>query len=177
MTTALVRTRTATLDDVEPVVALHARCSPATLHHRFHVPVPDVHDRLVRRLIAPPGGWSVLAEQRGQLVGLGCAGPLSRTELEVGLLVDDAHQGSGVGSRMLRELAREGRLRGYRAIICLAESDNASVLPTVRRAGLDGDATVVDGLLAIVVPLPVWPGAAPPGLAAPSPSPAARRGP
>jgi hypothetical protein len=43
------------------------------------------------------------------------------------------------------------------AIICLAESDNASVLPTVRRAGLDGDATVVDGLLEIVVPLAVWP--------------------
>ena len=117
----------------------------------------DVHDRLVRRLIAPPHGWSVLAEQCGQVVGLGCAGPLSRTELEVGLLVEDAHQGSGIGSRMLRELAREGRLRGYRAIVCLAEADNESVLPTVRRAGLDGVGTLVDGLLEIVVPLPVRP--------------------
>ena len=157
MTTALVRTRTATLDDVEPVVAMHARCSPATLHRRFHVPVNDVHDRLVRRLIAPPHGWSVLAEQCGQVVGLGCAGPRARTEREVGLLVEDAHQGSGVGSRMLRELAREGRLRGYRAIVCLAEADNESVLPTVRRAGLDGVGTLVDGLLEIVVPLPVRP--------------------
>ena len=157
MTTALVRTRTATLDDVEAVVALHARCSPETLHRRFHVPVTEVHDRLARRLIAPPRGWSVVAEQCGQVVGLGCAGPLSRTELEVGLLVEDARQGSGVGSRMLRELAREGRLRGYRAIICLAESGNESVLPTVRRAGLDGVATLVDGLLEIVVPLPVRP--------------------
>ena len=157
MTTALVRTRAATLDDVEPVVALHARCSPETLHRRFHVPVTEVHGRLVRRLIAPPRGWSVVAEQCGQVVGLGCAGPLSRTELEVGLLVEDARQGSGVGSRMLRELAREGRLRGYRAIICLAESGNESVLPTVRRAGLDGVATLVDGLLEIVVPLPVRP--------------------
>lgn len=157
MTTALVRTRTATLDDVEAVVALHARCSPETLHRRFHVPVTEVHDPLARRLIAPPRGWSVVAEQCGQVVGLGCAGPLSRTELEVGLLVEDARQGSGVGSRMLRELAREGRLRGYRAIICLAESGNESVLPTVRRAGLDGVATLVDGLLEIVVPLPVRP--------------------
>ena len=157
MTTALVRTRTATLDDVEAVVALHARCSPETLHRRFHVPVTEVHDPLACRLIAPPRGWSVVAEQCGQVVGLGCAGPLSRTELEVGLLVEDARQGSGVGSRMLRELAREGRLRGYRAIICLAESGNESVLPTVRRAGLDGVATLVDGLLEIVVPLPVRP--------------------
>jgi len=154
MTTALVRTRTATLDDLEPVVAMHARCSPTTLRRRFHVPVPEVHPRLVRRLIEPPRGWSVVAEQCGQVVGLGCAGPLSRTELEVGLLVEDAHQGSGVGARMLRELAREGGLRGYRAIICLAEPDNESVLPTVRRAGLDSVATVVDGLLEIVVSLP-----------------------
>jgi hypothetical protein len=55
---------------------------------------------------------------------------------------------------MLRELAREGGVRGYRALICLAEADNGSVLPTVRRAGLDGVATIVDGLLEIVVSLP-----------------------
>lgn len=153
MTTALVRTRTATLDDLEPVVAMHTRCSPTTLHRRFHVPVPEVHPRLVRRLIEPPRGWSVVAEQCGQVVGLGCAGALSGTELEVGLLVEDAHQGTGVGSRMLRDLAHEARLRGYRTLVCLAEADNESVLPTVRRAGLDGVATVVDGLLEIVVPL------------------------
>jgi len=155
MTTALVRTRTATLDDLEPVVAMHARCSPTTLRRRFHVPVPEVHPRLVRRLIEPPRGWSVVAEQCGQVIGLGCAGALSGTELEVGLLVEDAHQGTGVGSRMLRDLAREARLRGYRTLVCLAEADNESVLPTVRRAGLIGIATVVDGLLEIVVPLPV----------------------
>ena len=31
------------------------------------------------------------------------------------------------------------------------------MLPTVRRAGLDGVPTLVDGLLEIVVPLPVRP--------------------
>jgi len=154
MTTALVRTRTATLDDLGAVVAMHARCSPTTLHRRFHVPLPRVPDRVVRRLLDPPRGWSVLAEQCGQVIGLGCAGPLSGTELELGLLVEDAHQGSGVGSRMLRDLAGEARLRGYRTLVCLAEPDNESVLPTVRRAGLDGVTAVVDGLLEVVVPLP-----------------------
>ena len=154
MTTALVRTRTASRDDVEPVVAMHARCSPRTLHRRFHVPMTDVPESLVRRLTEPPRGWSVVAEQCGEIVGLGCAGPLSPTELEVGLLVEDANQGTGVGSRLLRDLAHEARLRGYRTLLCLAEADNESVLPTVRRAGLDGVAAVRDGLLEIVVPLP-----------------------
>ncbi len=154
MTISLVRTRYATLDDVEAVVALHARCSPDTLRRRFHAPVTSVPERLVRQLVAPRGGWSVLAEQCGGLVGLGCAGPLSPTRLEVGLLVEDAHQGTGVGSRMLRELAGDASARGYRDLVCLAEPDNDSVLPTVRRAGLEGVPSWVDGLLEVVVPLP-----------------------
>ncbi len=154
MTTSLVRTRHGTLDDVEAVVALHTRCSPETLRRRFHVPLPAVSGRLARQLLAPPRGWSVLAEQCDELVGLGCAGPLSATRLEVGLLVEDACHGSGIGSRMLRELARDARVRGFRDLVCLAEPDNGSLLPTVRRAGLEGVPSWVDGLLEVVVPLP-----------------------
>jgi GNAT superfamily N-acetyltransferase len=154
MTTSLVTTRYATFDDVEAVVALHARCSPDTLRRRFHVPIASVPERLVRQLVAPRRGWSVLAEQCGDPVGLGCAGPLSQTRLEVGLLVEDAHQGTGVGSRMLRELALDASARGFRDLVCLAEPDSASVLPTVRRAGLAGVPSWADGLLEVVVPLP-----------------------
>jgi L-amino acid N-acyltransferase YncA len=157
MTTALVRTRPATLDDVPAVVALHDRCSAETLRRRFHVPVSHVPPRLARRLVAPPHGWSVLAEQCGEVVGLASAGPLSRTTVEVGLLVEDLSQGTGVGSRMLRELAEEAAARGFRALVCLAEVDNESVLPTVRRAGLGGVPTHVDGLLEVVVALPGQP--------------------
>jgi GNAT superfamily N-acetyltransferase len=134
---------------------MHARCSPATLHRRFHVAMTHVSPRLARRLVVPPGGWSVVAEQGELLVGLGCAGPLSSTELEVGLLVEDRHQGTGIGSGMLRDLADEGSARGFRTLVCLAEPDNESVLSTVRRAGLEGDPSWVDGLLEVVVPLPV----------------------
>ena len=154
MTTALVRTRPATLDDVPAVVALHDRCSPETLRRRFHVPVSHVAPRLARQLVAPRDGWSVVAEQCGEVIGLGCAGPLSRTTLEVGLLVEDLSQGTGVGTRMLRDLAKEATARGFRTLLCLAEADNESVLPTVRRAGLDGVPTLVDGFLEVAVPLP-----------------------
>jgi L-amino acid N-acyltransferase YncA len=154
MTTSLVCTRLATPGDVDAVVALHARCSEETLHRRFHVPVSHVGERLARQLVSPRHGWSVLAEQCGQVVGLACAGPLSPTLLEVGLLVEDRHQSTGIGSRMLRDLSRDAHARGYRSLLCLAEPDNESVLPTVRRAGLEGTPAVVDGLLEVVVPLP-----------------------
>jgi L-amino acid N-acyltransferase YncA len=156
VTTALVRTRTATLDDVAAVVALHERCAPETLRRRFHVPVLHVPARVARTLVEPPGGWSVVAEQGGAVVGLGCAGPVGAEDpgaVEVGLLVEDLSQGTGVGSRMLHDLAREAASRGFRRLVCVAEPDNCSVLPTVRRAGLVAEPALVDGLLEVVVPL------------------------
>jgi len=153
MTTALVRTRVATEDDVAAVLALHERCSAQTLEQRFHAAVPGISLRLARRLVLPPGGWSIVAEQCGQVVGHGCAGRLSDAGVEVGLLVDDAFQGSGIGSRLMRDLAQGAAERGFGSLVCEVEPDNESVLPTVRKAGLDPQTRYVDGVLEIVVPL------------------------
>lgn len=153
MTTSLVRTREATADDVGAVHALYENCSPHTLEARFHVPVARVGERLVRALVTPRDGWSVLVEQHGEVIGHGCAGPLSPTRVEIGLLVDDAFQGTGVGSRLVRELAASAAARGYLSMVCYVAPDNESVLPTVRRAGLHGIVADVDGLLEIDVPL------------------------
>jgi GNAT superfamily N-acetyltransferase len=152
-TTTLVRTRYAGVGDLQQVLAMHRRCSPETLHRRFHVPMPEVPERLVRRLLSSTTTWSLLAEQRDEAVGLACAGPLSPTEVEVGLLVEDAHQGTGVGTRLMRDIATEARLRGYTGLICSTQPDNDSVIRTVRRAGLDGVPTWSDGLMEIAIPL------------------------
>jgi len=154
MTTTLVRTRHATRHDVPRLVALHHRCSPDTLHKRFHVPVTAVTPRLVEQLVEPPGGWSVVAEQHGDLVGHGCAGPLEPRVVEVGLLVEDARQGTGVGVRLTRDLALEATRRGFETMVCLAQPDNEAVLRTVRGAGLRCTAVRRHGLLEVRVSLP-----------------------
>jgi GNAT superfamily N-acetyltransferase len=153
MTTSLVRTRHASADDVGAVLDLYERCSPQTLELRFHVPVTRVTEGVVRQLVEPPDGWSVVAEQGEELVGHGCAGPLSPSRVEIGLLVDDAFQGTGVGTRLVRDLATSARERGYSAMVCSVAPDNASVLPTVRRAGLEALSTYADGLVEIEIPL------------------------
>jgi ribosomal protein S18 acetylase RimI-like enzyme len=154
MTTSLVRTRLATVEDVRSVGALYDRCSAQTLQRRFHTPVWNLSDRMVRRLISPPDGWSLVATRGQEVVGHGCAGPVSPTTVEVGLLVDDACQGTGVGTRLMRDLAGSAAERGYASLVCLVEPDNESVLSTVRRAGLAGVPSYVDGLLEIDVALP-----------------------
>jgi GNAT superfamily N-acetyltransferase len=153
MTTSLVRTRLAGPDDVDAVQALHDRCSPDALHRRFHVPTTRVSRRAVEQLVAPPRGWSLVAEQCDEVVGLGCVGELSPDALEVGLLVEDAQQGRGIGARLLRDLASEAAARGYRHLLCVAQPDNEAAVATVRRAGLSSRQELSDGLLEIVVPL------------------------
>jgi ribosomal protein S18 acetylase RimI-like enzyme len=153
MTTSLVRTRHASADDVGAVLELYERCSPHTLELRFHVPVARVPARVVRDLVQPPDGWSVVAEQGEEVIGHGCAAPVSTSRVEIGLLVDDAFQGTGVGTRLLRDLAASATERGFTTMMCSVAPDNVSVLPTVRRAGLDGLSTYVDGVVEIEIPL------------------------
>lgn len=153
MTTSLVRTRHATVDDVPAVLEMHERCSLQTLEHRFHVPVTRLTERLVRSLVTPPHGWSIVAEQGDEVVGHACAAEIAPARVEVGLLVDDAFAGTGIGTRLMRELAVVAASRGYLSMLCAVEPDNESVLPTVRRAGLEAVTSYVDGVIEIDVSL------------------------
>lgn len=153
MTTTLVRTRQAAADDLADVISLFERCSPATLESRFHVPVRRVPERVVRALLAPPGGWSVLAHQGQEVVGHACAAPVGAAAVEIGLLVDDAFQGTGIGTRLVRDLATTARERGYGLLTCTVSPGSDAVLSTVRRAGLDGVSRYDDGVVEIEVPL------------------------
>ena len=153
MTTSLVRTRRATDEDVAGLQDLYDRCSPHTLERRFHIPVSRVSPGLVSELVTPRRGWSMLAEQGEEIVGHGCVGETSADRVELGLLVDDAFQGTGVGTRLMRDLAAAAAQRGYRSLVCCVAPDNPSVLPTVRRAGLPHVSSYVDGVVEIEVPL------------------------
>lgn len=153
LTTSLVRTRDTTPDDVGAVASMYRRCSPATLEQRFHVPMTSVPERVVRHLVTPPDGWSLIAEQGAEVVGHGCAAPTSRTSVEIGLLVDEAFQGTGVGTRLVRDLAAGARSRGYGSMVCSVVPDNEAVLRTVRRAGFDGVPRWVDGVVEIDIAL------------------------
>jgi GNAT superfamily N-acetyltransferase len=141
------------LPDAPLVEAMHERCSDLSLYRRFHAPLPRVSARMTRQLIAPTGGWSLLAQVDGDVVALACAAPTSAEELDVGLLVEDRHQRRGLGARLLHGVALEAAARGYQDIRLLAQADNDAVLATVRRAGMIGRVVWEDGLLAVTVPV------------------------
>lgn len=141
------------LHDVEAVTAMHERCSEASLYRRFHAPVPRVSERMARRLIRPVNGWSIVAEESGTVVALACAAEISRTDVEVGVLVEDSQQRRGIGTRLLHELAMEASRRGYHDLQIIAQPENAALLATIRSAGLLGRVAWRDGFLEVTVPV------------------------
>lgn len=128
--------RPGSLRDTDAVQAMHRRCSATSLQHRFNAPAPRVSTRMVQHLLAPTAGWSLVAQCDDAVVALACAAPVSASDVEVGVLVEDRHQRRGVGSRMLHEIARQASARGFLALELFARPGNDRVAATVHRSGL-----------------------------------------
>ena len=172
LTGADVAMRYGDVSDLPRLDALHRRCSPETLRRRFHAAVPVVPQRLLRRTLLPEGGWSVVADAGSDLVGVASTGPRSCTDLEVGVLVEDTHQGRGIGTRLLQHVAAEAAGRGYRSLVCLTDPENPAAERALARSGLHTTTAPRDGLLVVTVRLQPGGASSPGRRGSPRPGPA-----
>lgn len=103
--------------DLEEVLALHRRCSDRSLWQRYRsAGVPSA--RVLERLVALPGGSGV--RRAGALRGWVCAAPDPASgpgALEVGVLVEDAWQGQGLGRLLMRRTAVTAALAGWTHLV------------------------------------------------------------
>jgi ribosomal protein S18 acetylase RimI-like enzyme len=148
-----VTTRRGALADAFEVAAMHGRCSERALAERFGDLGVEVTPRIARGLLDPPDGWSLVAERGRQVVGLSVAAPLSGSDIEVGVLVEEAARHAGVGSRLFQETAVEAARRGFDAMVCASRPDNQAVLGCIQRAGFVARVSSAGGIMQIVVPL------------------------
>ncbi|MDQ4007374.1 MAG: GNAT family N-acetyltransferase [Actinomycetota bacterium] len=147
--------RTGDPSDQPAVLRMHDRCSAQSLSRRYHAPLPRLSPRVAQHLLAPPGGTSIVAEAAGELVGMSVLAPLTDPAgtAEVGLLVEDAWQRRGVGSRMLLECTRIAAGGGFTQLVAHAQPDNPALVPTFGRAGLVARMHREDGLLLVTTRL------------------------
>ncbi len=73
--------------------------------------------------------------------------------MEVGLLVEDAWQRYGIGSRMLSECARIAVGEGFTQLVAHAQPDNPALLSTFARAEMTARTHREDGLLLVTTRL------------------------
>jgi RimJ/RimL family protein N-acetyltransferase len=154
-----VGVRSAVASDAPLVAALHARCSPAARRSRFLSPTPRLAPGELETLLGTSvdSGQAVLAvtADGGSAVGVANLDPDGPGTARFSVLVDNAWQGRGLGTALLRRLADAATEQGLAELTGLARPDDLGVTRLLRRAGLRPAAEITDGVVRLRAPLPV----------------------
>ncbi|NPA90278.1 MAG: GNAT family N-acetyltransferase [Chloroflexi bacterium] len=151
--------RPVTPDDRPKLLDFVRRLSPETRYRRFHIPIPDPPpEELLRRVsevlyVPPERGAALVAVHNGDIVGSAhyVRDPEKNTWAEAAVVVRDDFQGQGLGTRLLRELARHAAEQGIRVLYAYIQPDNERVLRIVRKAHFPLRTSVEQGLMRVDV--------------------------
>ncbi|HEX4225766.1 MAG TPA: GNAT family N-acetyltransferase [Pseudonocardiaceae bacterium] len=127
--------RPARYRDDESVGEFLDRLSPDSRLRRFFNPLPYVSPALTRKMVTnAPGHLVLLAIDEQDVVGHGMAVCIGERAADVGIVVADAYQRQGIGSRLLAQLTDTTAAVGVTTLCCDVLSENYLVLDWLRRA-------------------------------------------
>lgn len=153
-----VRIRRADPADAPLVAALHARCSPATRRGRFLSPTPHLKPAELTELTGDGTGrnTAVLAvtPDGGSAVAVANLRLEDGTAARCSVLVEDAWQGRGLGTALLRRIAEMAAELGALELVGIARLNDLRLTRLLRRAGLRPSAEIVAGTVWLRAPLP-----------------------
>jgi GNAT superfamily N-acetyltransferase len=131
---AEVTLRWAAPSNTEAALAMLTRCSQASLFHRFHGFTDGVAytHALFRDQMA---GDTLVAWHRSRCVGLATACVGSDRIADLGILVEDAWQRQGIGTRLLRSLLEKARAVGVTTVHADVLGDDRFIVQALRRIG------------------------------------------
>ncbi|TMQ89891.1 GNAT family N-acetyltransferase [Actinomadura soli] len=151
----------------------YARLSPESIYYRFFSPRPYLSDRDVEHftgvdhdrrvaLIATIGEEMVAVVRYDRVDGDDRAGGRPETAepetaepatAEVAFLVEDAHQGRGLGPVLLEHIAAAARERGVRRFVASVLPDNRRMTRVFREAGYRAEQRFEEGVIELVLDL------------------------
>jgi GNAT superfamily N-acetyltransferase len=123
-----------TAADLEAVLAMLARCSGATRFHRFHG-VTDGVAYYVTLFQDRPVDHTLLAWHGSSCVGVANLGVGATGDIDLAVLVEDAWQRRGIGSRLTASLLDSARARGVPAVHADVLGDDPFIVEGLRRIG------------------------------------------
>lgn len=147
--------RPATPADTPLVAALHARCSPESRRARFLDPSPHLPVTELNRLVGGDDGYALLAltTDCGSAVGLANVDTIEDGRAQLAVLVDDAWQGRGLGTALVRRAVEAAAERGAAEIVGVARVEDVGITRLLRRAGLRPSAEIDGRVVRIRAPL------------------------
>ena len=156
---AEVRLRPAAPTDTPLVAALVARCTPETRNGRFLSAAPQLDDAVLECLVGgrPDGRQRTLfalTPDGGSAVGMVDVSWRRGEPATFAVLVEDAWQGRGLGTALVRRAAEVATEQGCDELVATTHNRNMQLTRLMRRAGMRPTAELdTDGLLSVRAPL------------------------
>ncbi|GAA4759398.1 bifunctional GNAT family N-acetyltransferase/acetate--CoA ligase family protein [Nocardioides endophyticus] len=124
-------------EDREVFVEFYARVSDQSKYYRFFSPMPRLSDRDVDRFtnVDNVNRVALVLTLQGRIIAVGRYDVIRPGEAEVAFLVEDQHQGRGIGQLLLEHLSQAGRERGVERFVAEVLPDNTRMIQTFRDAG------------------------------------------
>ncbi|MEV7226327.1 GNAT family N-acetyltransferase [Polymorphospora sp. NPDC051019] len=149
--------RPITPDDAAAIVAMHSRFSERTRYLRYFSPYPRIPERDLHRFVhvdhhdreafVVVSGDRIVAVGRYERLGPAAG------DAEVAFVVEDAHQGRGIGSVLLEHLAAAAREAGMRRFVAEVLPVNAAMLRVFSDAGYQIQREYADGVVHLSFPI------------------------
>jgi GNAT superfamily N-acetyltransferase len=177
----LISVRRAVSADREALTRMFERCTVATRYRRFHAPVSAIPERYLAEalsggafhyaLVAYPapadrdaggGSDSVAAvaavvcdpgAPAGGIVALASCRTVDEGAAELGLLIEDAWQRHGLGTRLLRDLMTQASRSGLRVLAAQLLAEQAWIIGLLRPYGSCRLVSARDGVLNVTLRL------------------------
>ena len=142
-------------EDAEGLVAFYGRVSEESKYMRFFAPYPRLSERDVWRFTNVDHRRRVafVVTVGANIIAVGRYDAVDAEEAEVAFLVEDAHQGRGLGQLLLEHLAQAGRENCLKKFVAEVLPDNTRMVQVFRDAGFHVESGFADGVLRLVFPI------------------------
>ncbi|HEX6756220.1 MAG TPA: GNAT family N-acetyltransferase, partial [Mycobacteriales bacterium] len=143
-------------DDADKLVALHSRLSERTRYLRYFAPYPRLSERDLHHFthVDHRDRVALVAVLGDDLIGVGRYDRLAGTDdAEVAFVVDDAHQGRGIGSLLLEHLAAAARDRQVKRFVAEVLAENGRMVRIFTDAGYRADYSYDSGVVHLTFPI------------------------
>ncbi|MBO4208561.1 bifunctional acetate--CoA ligase family protein/GNAT family N-acetyltransferase, partial [Micromonospora echinofusca] len=144
-------------EDAPAIVAMHSRFSERTRYLRYFSPYPRIPERDLRRFVTVDhlDREAFVVLTAGQMVAVGRyerLGP-GAPDAEVAFVVEDAHQGRGIGPVLLEYLADAARRAGISRFVAEVLPANGAMLRVFADFGYQVQRQYADGVVHLSFPI------------------------
>src|SRR5918998_1929001 len=152
-----VRLRPIRPRDADALVALHSRFSERTRYLRYFSPYPRIPERDLRRFVNVDhrDREAFVVVLSGEIIAVGRYDRLGpdAPDAEVAFVVEDAHQGRGIGSVLLEHLAEAARENGISRFVAEVLPQNGGMLRVFSDFGYQVRRRYEDGVVHLTFPI------------------------